>query len=88
MLLREPFRLAARVEMHLPGGWTRIIFFAITHGDIRNDIPTEAIPLHLRPIRSEFLVIMPRFSVEPTDSIEEIRNMCRQVQVEELNPGS
>ncbi len=74
--------------MHLPGGCTRVVLFAIDRGAIRQDIPTEVIPLHLRPIGSEFLVVLPRFTVEDTDSVDAIRAMCRHVQVEDLNHGA
>jgi hypothetical protein len=85
VIVKEPFRHVVRVEMHLPGGFTRVILFALAHGDLRWDIPTECIPPHLRPIGSEFLVIMPRFTPEPGDTPDAIREICRQVQVEELN---
>ena len=86
--VHEPFRLAARVEMHLPGGCKRVLLFAIDRGDIRQDIPTEAIPLHLRPIGSEFLVVLPRFTVEATDSPEAVRAVSRKMQVEVLSHGA
>ena len=70
--------------MHLPGGFTRVVLFDLAHGDCRLDIPTEKIPFHLRPIGSEFLAITPRFTPEPSDSVDVIREMCRQVHVEGL----
>lgn len=70
--------------MHLPGGFTRVILFEL--GDRWWDIPTDRIPLHLRRIGAEFVVIRPRFKVETSDTPEAIREMCRQAQIEELSP--
>ena len=85
MIVNEPFRQVVRVEMHLPGGFTRVLLFALADGKFRWDIPTDRIPPHLRSIGSEFLVIMPRFTPEPGDTPDAIREICRQVQVEELS---
>ena len=84
MIVQSPFRHAARVEMHLPGGFTRVILFEL--GDRRLEIPTGRIPLQLRRIGSEFSVITPRFTVETSDSPEAVREQCQQVAVEELQP--
>ena len=70
--------------MHLPGDFTRVVLFELGDGCIRLDIPTERIPKHLRHIGAAFLVIQPRFAVEDSDSPEAAREMCAQVDVEEL----
>ena len=71
--------------MHLPGGSTRLVLPEVAHGEIRVEIPTEAIPLHLRGLGSRFIVVQPRFTPEPTDTIEAVRAMCSGVRVEEAN---
>lgn len=88
MIVSPPFRHAARVELHLSGGVTRVVLFDLARGDIRQDIPTDKIPLHLRPIGSKFIVILPRFRPEPTDSADDIRTFCQKIEIEELNPGA
>jgi hypothetical protein len=85
MKVYPPFRHPVRVEMHLPGGFSRVILIDVCRGSIRWEIPTDKIPLHLRRIGSEFLVIMPRFHPEASDSDDEIRAMLRQVEVVELS---
>ena len=86
MIVGSTSRYAARIEMHLPGGFTRVILFEL--GDRRWEIPTDSIPLRLRRIGSEFFVITPRFTVEATDTPEAVREMCRQVHVEELHESA
>ena len=85
MKVYPPFRHSVRVEMHLQGGFTRVVLFDLSDGGHRWDIPTDKIPLHLRRIGSEFLVVMPSFAPEASDSVDDIRAMCQQVQVEELD---
>jgi hypothetical protein len=51
----------ARLEMHLPGGYSRVLLQlpggrGLAGGDIHWEIPTESIPFHLRRIGSRFLV--------------------------------
>ena len=64
--------------MHLDGGYTRVglMRFGGTW-----DIPTAAIPNHLRAIGSELLVVTPRFTPEDHDTVEEIRQVRDQVEV-------
>jgi hypothetical protein len=83
VLVHEPDRQLVRVEIHLPGAFTRVVFFAIAHGDIRIDIPTDCIPEHLRPIGSEFVLVRPQFTIEPGDSEDAIRAMTRRYRVED-----
>jgi hypothetical protein len=85
MIVRPPFRLAARIGMHLPAGFTQVVLFETSYGGHRWVILTDKIPPHLRQIGSEVLVISPRFTPESEDSADDIREMCRRVQVEELN---
>jgi hypothetical protein len=66
MIVQSPFRHAARVEMHLPLGFTQVILFEL--GDRRWEIPTDRIPLQLQRIGSELFVVMPRFTVETSDT--------------------
>jgi hypothetical protein len=73
--------------MHLRGGFTRVILFDLLEGQHRWEIPTDKIPWHLRRLGSEFLVIMPRFHPEDSDSDDDIRDMCRRVEVVELSQG-
>ena len=82
MIVRPPLRQVARVDMHLPGGFTRVILFNL--GGHWWDIPTDKIPPRLRGIGSEFVVIMPGFAPEEADTPEAIRKMCEQVTIEEL----
>jgi hypothetical protein len=84
MIIESPLRHLVRVETHLPGGFTQVVLFAIDHGTHRLQIPTDRIPPHLRPIGSEFYVITPRFRPEAGDSVETLRQMCREIRVEEL----
>ena len=86
MIVKSPFRHAARVEMHLHGGFTRLILFKL--GDRRLEIPTGRIPLQLRRIGSEFFVIWPRFVVETSDSPEAVREQYQQIRVEELHKAA
>jgi hypothetical protein len=86
MIVQSPLRHAARVEMHLPGGFTRVILFKF--GDRRLELPTGRIPLPLRRIGSEFFVITPRFTVETSDSPETVREQCQQVHIEELHKAA
>jgi hypothetical protein len=70
--------------MHLPGGFTRVRLYALGHGEGWWEIPTEAIPSHMRSLGSKMLVTVPRFSVEEGDQIAEIRRQAHHVLVEEL----
>jgi hypothetical protein len=85
MRVQSPFRQPAMIEMHLPGGFTRVVLYDLAHGEHRLDIPTDLIPAHLRQLGTRFTVIAPRFTPEALDTVEVIRDMCQQVRVEELN---
>ena len=55
--LREP----VQVMMHLPENWTKVLFVRIygvglAGGPVYWDIPTETIPVELRPIGSRFVL--------------------------------
>jgi hypothetical protein len=84
MIVRPPFQFAARVQMHLPGGFTRVILFEVAQGGSWIEIPTHRIPAHLRALGSKFLVTVPRFTPEASDTPEAIRELCQQAQVDEL----
>lgn len=88
MKLLEPFRHPAMVAMHLPGGFTRVRLYALAHGEGWWDIPTEAIPSHLRSLGCRMLVTVARFSVEEGDQISDIREQVRSVLVESLPEGA
>jgi hypothetical protein len=52
----------ARLEMHLPGGYSRVQLelgggVGLAGGDTHWDIPTDSIPLHLRKLGSRFWVV-------------------------------
>lgn len=84
MQFAEPFCHPAIVEMHLPGGYTRVRLFALAHGYAWWEIPTRAIPAFLRPLGSRLFVTTPRFTVEPEDSIEAIRERVQEAVVRPL----
>jgi hypothetical protein len=83
----------AKLEMHLPGGYSRVLLDlpggrGLAGGDIHWEIPTASIPFHLRSIGSRFLVI----SHGPTGR-SEIENMTSDeiraliwVKVQEIQP--
>jgi len=48
------------------------------------DIPTEAIPSHLRAIGSMSLAVVPCFTPEDHDSPDDIRRMIKQLEIREL----
>lgn len=81
---REP----VRVLMHLNGGYTKVTLErfegnGLANGGIDWDIPTQKIPFHLRNIGSRFLVIG-KLLYSPHDTIEKIREMYFQIEIEEL----
>ncbi|MCL1472707.1 hypothetical protein [Argonema antarcticum] len=81
------FREPVRVLMHLNGGNTKVILERIegqglADGGVDWDIPTQKIPFHLRKIGSRFLLI--KKSVSAEDTIENIREMCLQIEIEEI----
>lgn len=75
--------------MHLNSGITKVSLLrtegqGLAGGGVTWDIPTEAIPVHLRSIGSRMIVVVPRFTPEASDSPAHIREMCRQIQIEEI----
>ena len=55
-------REKVRLTMHLPGGHSRVLIessvgVGLAGGDIYWEIPTEAIPAHLRKLGSRFIVV-------------------------------
>jgi hypothetical protein len=86
MIIQPPFRQVAKVEMHLPGGFTRVVLR--NFGGHWWDIPTNKIPTHLRTIGSELLITMPRFTPEQSDIPEAVRDMLEQVDIEELSAAN
>ncbi len=85
MRVGEPFRHPAIVEMHLPGGFTRVRLFALGHGQGWLDIPTNKIPADLRQLGSRLLLTVPRFTVEESDKMEEIRKQVDEMDVRKLS---
>ena len=91
MKVQSPFREPTRVLWHGNGGVTCVSLTrydgqGLANGGVKWDIATGSIPIHLRAIGSEFLVICPRFTPEDGDSIEDVRRMCASVEVRELQP--
>src|SRR5262249_47304730 len=89
MRIRSPFREPVRVVIHLNGGYTRVSVLRtegleMADGGVTWDIPTKAIPPHLRAIGAQFLAVVPRFIPEDHDSPDDIRRMIEQVEVHEL----
>ena len=89
MRVRSPFREPVRVLMHLNGGYTRVSVvrtegLGMADGGVTWDIPTGAIPPHLRAIGAQFLASMPRFMPEDHDSPDDIRRMIRRLEIHEL----
>jgi hypothetical protein len=89
MRVRSPLREPVRVLMHLNGGYTRVSVvrtegLGMADGGILWDIPTEAIPAHLRAVGAQFLAVVPRFTPEDQDSPDDIRRMLAQVAIQEL----
>jgi hypothetical protein len=75
--------------MHLNGGYTRVSVVrsegaGMADGGITWDIPTEAIPPHLRAIGSMSLAVVPSFTPEDHDSGDDIRRMIEQIEIREL----
>lgn len=69
------------IEMHLPGGFSRLRLAGLAHGEHRVDVPTEAIPLDLRAIGTVLQVQLPRFAPESSDTPDEIRAYARSVLI-------
>lgn len=80
---RLPLRPLVKVEMHLPGGFTRVLLIEIADGRGFWDIPTEKIPTPLRVLGAKFFVVAPSFDVEINDSADAIRKVLSELRVEE-----
>jgi len=70
--------------MHLDAGFTKVsllrtISKGLADGGLTWDIPTSAIPSHLRAIGSEFVVCAARFTPESNDSADDLRRVCQDV---------
>lgn len=76
--MREP----VHVEFHQSGGFTRVVYERISSSWI--DIPTAAIPLHLRPLGSRFVLAFLGITPERRDTAEQLRAAIN-FTVEELN---
>lgn len=83
MKVQAPFNEPARLLFHLDAGYSRIELIRLKN---HWEIPTNSIPVPLRHIGAQFLVIAPRFSVEDTDSVEEIRQMIATLRI--LEPAT
>jgi hypothetical protein len=78
----EVIKYRAVVEMHLPGGFTKLRI-DVSSGHYF-DVPTEAIPPHLRKIGSKVVLCLDQ-TIRP-NSLEEARTLRNQaVRVED--PG-
>jgi hypothetical protein len=80
-------RKKVKVTMHLPAGYTRVLFDdSVSVGGISVDIPTDAIPFHLRGIGSEFIMIATTLTGQAEAekmTPEEIRRV-QTVSIEEI----
>jgi hypothetical protein len=88
MMLR-PFREPVRVLFHLGEGYTRVWLertegAGMADGGVWWDIPTDAIPAHLRPLGSRFLLAGQFVTPEEQDSWDDVRVALRAFRVEEL----
>ena len=73
-------RVPAKIEMHLPGGYTKLLVEA---GGMFFDVPTAAIPQHLRKIGTRVLLIYKPATTMAT--IQEKRSALHDgVVIEEL----
>jgi hypothetical protein len=81
MKVQKPFREPARILLHLDAGYTLI---ELTRLGWRWEIPTRIIPYALRPLCSKLLIVAPRFTVEASDSADDIRWMIASLQILEL----
>jgi hypothetical protein len=84
-LLRE----RCHVTMHLTGGFTRVMLdgtleVGMADGGVWWDIPTQLIPVRLRPIGSRLLVARRMLRPEPNDSPDEIRSAAQDFIIEPL----
>jgi hypothetical protein len=90
MKVGPPIRERARVLMHLNGGMTKISLertegLGLANGGVTWDVPTNDIPMHLRPIGSRFVIVAATLRPEAGDSTEVIRQASRpDVLIEEL----
>ena len=89
MKLRESIRYPVRVLFHLNEGYTRVLMDSLLDGVPASlydlDVPTKIIPPHLRRLGSRFILVWPLFSVDATDSADEIRTLIK-LRVEEMSP--
>ena len=81
MKKRGPYREPVRVEFHLSGGYTRVVFERVP-GAWR-DIPTSSIPPHLLRLGSRFLLVYYGITPEEQDTPAEIRAAIVE-RIEEL----
>jgi hypothetical protein len=82
----QPFAEPVRLLFHLPEGYTRVLpkrfeGMGLTDGSIGWDIPTAAIPSHLRGIGSRFFVIGQHVFPEEHDTVDEPRAAARLIRV-------
>jgi hypothetical protein len=86
-MIRRPLREPVRVLFHL-NGLTQVLLERIEGVGLADrftwDIPTEAIPPHLRAIGSRFVVAAESVTPEAHDTVDELR-AARSIRVEELD---
>lgn len=78
-VMRHPLREPVRLIMHLNEGYTQVLLertegLGMANGGIVWDIPTEAIPIHLRGLGSRFVVVTEAIRPEARDTASELRN--------------
>jgi hypothetical protein len=86
-------QLSVRVTMHLNEGYTRVLVECtegkgLADGGIAWDIPTASIAYHLRHLGSRFLVVTDSVWVEEQDTIEELREACSKIAIEEFGEAN
>jgi len=89
-MITKPFREPARILFHL-NGITRIVLeryegMGIADGGLW-EIPTDLIPLDLRPIGSRFMLVGQFIQAETRDTGEELREALRTLRVESIEGG-
>jgi hypothetical protein len=92
MTVHPPLREVVRVLMDLPGGFTRVSVVASegsghADGGVTWDLPTDAIPAHLRAINALAVAVVPRVTVEDGDADDDIRRALKEDKVYEVQEG-
>jgi hypothetical protein len=87
-MILTPFREPARLLFYMSEGYTRVTLerfegLGMANGGCDWDIPTAAIPGHLRRIGSRFVLVGHFVRPEDRDGPDEMRKVLRSIQVED-----